>query len=329
MVERFALRFVHAAALGAIVLAAILVLGARENLLDDDEWMARYAKAVLKILPKDAIVFVSGDPDLATITYFHMIEGERPDITLYSPKGLILGNRLFPPMTTGEEDQKRVLRQLIERQSVPVVATLRATSLGATIDRWLYIERDPSSSDPNKLTVDIPEEALGYFEKEVATVSSPNAWVAFIQNDLRRWYALTLARSLSRGAPIDARKQRHLDVLGRDFYGALGIVEGLMLNKDGYAPGVVAGYLDKVRDLMPSDVLKSYLSRYFQMRGQFRADRGDPGARGDLETAVSVWPTPTNTAIESLEKFYSVNGETAALSALKDRVKTFKRMSVW
>lgn len=329
MVERFALRFVQAAALGAIVLAAILVLGARENLLDDDEWMARYAQAILKILPKDAIVFVAGDPDLATIAYFHMIEDRRPDITLYSPKGLVLGNRLFNPMTTGEEDQKRVLREMIERQSGPVVATLRATSVGANIDRWLYIEHDPSSSDPNKVSFGIPEEAVLYFEKEVATASSPNAWVGFIQNDLRRWYALTVTRSLSKGSPIDARTQRHLDVLGRDFYGALGIVEGLMLNKEGYAPGVVASYLDKTRDLMPSDVLKSYLSRYFQMRGQFRADRGDPGARGDLETAVSVWPSPTNTAIESLEKFYASKGETAALSALKERAKTFKRQGVF
>ena len=328
MAERFTQRFIQPA-LAAIVLAAIVVLGARENALDDDEWMARYAQAVLRVLPKDAIVFVAGDPDLATIAYFHMIEGRRPDITLYSPKGLVLGNRLFNPMTTGEEDQKRVRKEMIEQQPGPVVATLHATPLGATIDRWLYSERNPSSDDPNKVTVDIPEEAVRYFEKEVATASSPNAWVAFVQNDLRRWYAVALTRSLSRGAPVDERKQRDLDVLGRDFYGALGIVEGLMLNEDGYSPGLVARYLDTARDLMPSDVVKPYVSRYFQMRGQFRADRGDAGARGDLETAVDVWPSPTNTAVQALEKWYADKGETAALSALKERAKTFKRPGVF
>jgi hypothetical protein len=80
---------------------------------------------------------------------------------------------------------------------------------------------------------------------------------------------------------------------------------------------------------MPSDVVKHYLSRYFQMRGQFRADRGDPGARGDLEAAVDVWPSSTNTAVESLEKYYEVHGDTAALSALKERAKTFKRRGVF
>lgn len=327
--EKFTLRFVHAAALSAIVLVAILVLGVRENVLDDDEWMARYAQTVLKVLPRDAIVFVSGDPDLATIAYFHMIEGQRPDITLFSPKGLVLGNRMFNPMTTGEQDQKRITREMIERQSGPVVSTLHATPLGATIDRWLYDERDPGSSDPKKVTVGIPEEAARYFDKEVATASSPNVWVAFVQNGLRRWYAVALARSLSKGTPIDARTQRDLDLLGRDFYGALGIVEGLMVNEHGYAPGVVANYLDRVRDLMPSDVVKSYVSRYFQLRGQFRADRDEAGAREDLETAVSVWPSATNSAIESLEQYYTAKGETAALNALKERAKTFKRPGVF
>jgi hypothetical protein len=327
--ERFTLRLVPTAALGAIVLAAIFVLGVRENALDDDEWMARYAQAVLRVLPKDAIVFVAGDPDLATIAYFHMIEGRRPDITLYSPKGLVLGNRLFNPMTTGEEDQKRVRKKMIEQQSGPVVATLHATPLGATIDRWLYSERDPGSGDPNKVTVDIPEEAVLYFEKEVAMASTPNAWVAFVQNDLRRWYAVALARSLSKDAPVDERKQRDLDVLGRNFYGALGIVEGLMLNKGGYSPGVVLRYLDTARDLMPSDVVKPYLSRYFQMRGQFRADQGDPGARADLETAVDIWPSATNSAVQGLENYYADKGETAALNALKERAKTFKRPGVF
>jgi hypothetical protein len=327
--ERLSLRFAYTAALGAIVLAAILVLGARENLLDDDEWMARYAQAVLKTLPKDAIVFVSGDPDLATIAYFHMIEGQRPDITLYSPKALVLGNRLFNPMTTGEEDQKRVVQRMIEQQSSPVVATLSAAPLGASIDRWLYTERDPSSSNPKRVTVDIPEEAVRYFEKEVATGSSPNVWVAFIQNDLRRTYAVALARSLRVGAPVDPRKQRQLDVLGRDFYGAIGIVQGLMMNKDGYSPGVVAHYLDTARDLYPPDAVKAHLARYFQLRGQFRADRGDPGAREDLETAVSVWPSSGNVAVESLEKYYADKGDTAALSALKERAKTFKRPGVF
>jgi tetratricopeptide (TPR) repeat protein len=326
LVSRFALRAVHAALLCLVLVAAILAVGTRENVFGDEEWIARYAQAVLRVLPKDAVVFARGDPDLAPMAYFHMIENRRPDITLYQPQGLVLGNRLFHPERTDEETSKRILREMVEAQSKPVVTTLGAYALGAQRDRWLYSERDPGSSDSKAVTVDLPEEAVQFFEEEIAQTKSSNAWVAVLQSELRRLYGSLLARSLSRGAPIDARTQRHLELLGEDFAGALGVAEGLMLNKEGYSAGVVAGYLDKARDLMPPDVLKEYLARYFHLRGGLRAPRGDhQGALRDLETAVSIWPSPKNPAIESLEELYRDTGNSEALKAFQDRVKTFKR----
>jgi hypothetical protein len=325
LADRFVLRVKQAAALGLVLLAAIGTIGVRSTLLEDEEWLARYAQAVLKVLPKDALVFTLGDPDMAPIAYFHMIEGQRPDITLYSATGLVLGNRLFHPLRTADEDAKRIVREMIAEQSGPVVATLTAAPLGAVIDRWLYAERDTSSDDPKAVTVDIPEEAVRFFEKDVAQATSSNAWLAFIQSELRHQYAVLLARSLRRGAPIGARTQRDLDVLGRDFYGAIGLAQGLMLNEEGYSVGVVASYLDKARELMPADVLKPYLSRYFHLRGGVRAHQGDPGAREDFETALSIWPSPKNPAIEALEELFKEKGDSAALSALRDRVDSFKK----
>ena len=45
-----------------------------------------------------------GEADLGPIAYFHMIENVRPDITLYQPKGLVLGNRLFHPAAHRREE---------------------------------------------------------------------------------------------------------------------------------------------------------------------------------------------------------------------------------
>ena len=325
LMDRYGLRVRAAAALGFVVLAAISVSGARSIRDDDEEWLSRYAQAVLKVLPKDSVVFVLGDPDVAPIGYFHMIEGQRPDITLYSAKGLVLGNRLFHPERTTTEDAKRIVQEMIDDQSGPVVATLDAAPLGAVIDRWLYAERDTSSDDPKQVTVDVPEEATRFFDEEVAQATSANAWLAYIQSELRHQYAVLLARSLPRGVPIDERRQRQLDILGKDFYGAMGIAEGLMLNRQGYSAGVVASYLNKARDLMPSDALKAYLARYFQLRGGLRAHQGDPGARGDFEEALSIWPSPLNPAIAALEDLLRDKGDTEGLSALEKRVKSFKQ----
>lgn len=322
LVERYALRAAQAAAAGAALVAVILAVGVRTNLFADHEWGARYAKTLLGTLPRNAVVFARGEADLATMAYFHMIENRRPDITLYQTKGLVLGNRLFNPTKTDEQTRQRILRETVERQSDPVVSTIEAFTRYARRDRWLYVEVDKAGA-AQKVTIDIPEEAVRFFEDSVLGADDANAWVAFFQGQLRRRYAELLAQSLPRGGPPpDARTRRHLELLANDFYGALGLADGLMLNSGGYSVGAVARLLDKARDLMPSDVVKDDLARYFGIRAAARAALNDEaGARRDFETAFAVWPVAENPAAKMLEELYRKAGDAGALQALQERVK--------
>ena len=324
-VQRFARRPWHAPAASAALLALMFVLGARLNLVPSD-WGARYAQAVLRTLPEKAVVFVTGDPDLGPLAYFHMIENWRPDITLIERNGLILGNRLFHPLRTDERTRQRVLEEMIDQQTAPVVFTLDHERRYAQRDRWLHVEVDKSSTDANQVTVDIPEDAVKFFEQSVLGAGHSNAWVAFIQGELRRHYAMLLARSLPRRQRPDERTQRHLDLLARDFYGALGIAEGLAAHKDGYSTGVVADFLNNARDAMPADAPKEHLSRFFYIRGVLRQNLRDaPGAAGDLEMAVSVWPSPDNPAFMTLQEHYRRTGNDGAANGVEERIKQLKR----
>lgn len=323
--ERYARRPAHATIAAAALLLLVLAVGARTNLFGADDWGARYAKTVLETLPKNAVVVVTGDPDLAPMAYFHLIEGWRPDIVLYEPKGLILGNRLFHPLRTSEETAKRILDEMIDRETSPVVFTLDTYPRYAQRDRWLYVEVDKSSADNERVSVDVPKPAVAFFEESVLGAHDSNAWVAFIQGELRRHYAMLLGRSLERGRAPDARTRRDLDLLAKDFYGALGLAEGLMANPEGYQAGVVGGFLDKARQAMPSDVPKEHLSRFFYIRGVLRANVGDKaGALGDLDTAVSVWTAPGNPAFKELEAQYRRRGDEAAANAVAEHVKSLK-----
>lgn len=101
---------------------------------------------------------------------------------------------------------------------------------------------------------------------------------------------------------MPARTSRHLEVLSKDFYGALGIAEGLIENGSGYSGGAVAALLERARDTMPSDTPKLHLSQFFRLRGLLRADLGDrEGGLRDLNTAVTVWPVADNPARRPLE----------------------------
>jgi hypothetical protein len=53
--------------------------------------------------------------------------------------------------------------------------------------------------------------------------------------------------------------------------------------------------------------------------------RDSPGAARDLETAVSVWPAPSNPAFKALQDHYRRTGEEGAADAVEERVKQLKR----
>ncbi len=302
LIERYRLRQPQATAAGVGALALIAVVGGHANLFTDEEWGARYAKTVLSILPKDAVLFVRGDVDLAPIAYFYLVEGWRPDIELYHSAGRVLGNRLFLPLRTTTGEAQAIIGKFIDAQQVPVAFTMETYSAYASRDHWLYVEVDKSSRDPHKVTIDIPEEAVRFFEESVASVKEPNAWVAFHQDELRRRYGVLLGQRLPRRSPPEARMRRQFELLSANYFGALGLAEGTMANKDGYSAAQVNRLLERAAALMPTDANKSHKARYFYVRGALRLDVGDKqGAVRDFQTSLEVWPSPENPASRPLK----------------------------
>jgi hypothetical protein len=302
MAQRMRVRPAHGVAAGAVVLALIAAVGARSNLVERTDWAAHYASVVLSTLPQNAILFLDSDVDLGPIPYVHMIENVRPDITLYNPRGLVLGNRLFHPLRVTEREANKKLTDFIEAQQMPVAFTTQLFVGNARRERWLYSEVDRSSRDPNRIVIDIPEEAIRFFEERVLRGSGRhNAWVAHHQDELRGRYAMLLAQRLSPASALDERSRRHLEALSEDFFGALGIAEGLMAGGEGYPAAVVSDMLLRASDLMPADLRKGHRSKFFQLRGELRLRLGErEGAMRDFETAVAVWPAAANPALARL-----------------------------
>ena len=301
--QRFALRPAHGAALAAAVLGLIGAMGVRTNLSPGDDWAVRYAQAVLRVLPQGAVVFPQGDADLPPLAYLHLVEDARPDLTLYQANGLILGNRLFHLLRASDAQAKAALQAFIANERAPVVSTMTPLPGYAIRERWLYAEIDKSARDPTALSIDIPEEAVAFFEQAVMRDEQPaNAWVAYHQGELRLRYAYLLARGLDPRKPADERTRRHMAALAEDFYGALGLAEGMLANSAGYAPLAVEGLLGRVRDLMPPAAMKTHRAKYFYARAALRLGAGDrAGATRDLETAAATWPARDNPALQALE----------------------------
>jgi hypothetical protein len=296
--ERYQLSRRRAVAAASALIVLVFALGIRTNVLTDHEWGARYAQTVLRMLPPDAVLFVRGDADLATIAYFYLVEGWRPDVEIYHTGGKVLGNRLVHPLRTSEAEVDRVLAQFITDKQVPIGFTMDYYDGYARRERWLYSEVDKSSMQRDALIVDIPEEAVKFFEESVAEAHHRNAWIAFHQDELRRRYAMLLARKEA----SDVHTGRHLAMLSKDYFGALGLAEGLMSGKGGYSAAKVSELLERAGHLMPSGATKWHKSRFFYLRAALRLDLGDKaGARRDFQAALDVWPVAHNRAGSALK----------------------------
>jgi len=289
LARRLDARPAAAVAGGVALLGLILALGLRQNQLSGYAWPERYAAAVLRALPADAIVLVKG-ADIGPLGYLHLVEGRRPDVTLYHPQGLVLGNRLFHPLRTDQASQEAAVRALIERSTGPVASTAALIDGYSWRDHWLFATLDRPGR-AGTVSVDIPPDLAGFFEDEVLGVRERNAFITFFQGELRRRYAGLLAQSLPPAAHADPQTRRRFDTLSQDFFGAMGATEGLLSNPHGYSMRQAIGFLDRARDLMPSDASKRQQARFFELRSQIRRQLGDSqGARTDLETAAATSP---------------------------------------
>jgi hypothetical protein len=321
VVERLRLAVRQAAAGAALLLALVFAAGLHSNMKASD-WAVRYADTLLKTLPANAIVFVGGEADLGPLGYYHMIEGRRPDITLYQPQGLILGNRLFHILRVSTTTMRERITGLIDRDRRPVVFTQGHIEGYARRDHWLFRELDRSDQDHKRVTVEIPEEMVRFFDQSVLSVSEDNAWIAYFQGELRRMYAALLMSSHPRGEPRDERTRRHIEALSHDFYGALGLAEGMITNKKGYSVGEALALLEAARDLMPSDIGTLHKARFFELRGYLRLELADrPGCIQDLEMSVNLWPVTDNSATVALDKLYAEAQDQASRQAMWARIR--------
>lgn len=290
-----------AAATGLVALT--FAVSSPWNLRMDYDWTERYAGAVLRSLPPGASLVLFADSDLGPISYYHLVENRRPDVTLYQSQGLILGNRLFHPMRSpGSEGMRAEWKAFVERESGPLAFIQSPPDGYAQRHHGLFVSLDRTVSDSRAVTVDLPPDVRRFLAESVLARPEIDAWTRLVQGQLRERFGGVLAMSLNPARAPDAETAGLLDAISADFAGSLGIAEGLLANKQGYSIRQVARYLEKARDLMPADVSKERRARFFELRAYLRLEQGDSrGAREDLESALAIWPSQANRASRALK----------------------------
>jgi hypothetical protein len=310
----------RAGAAAVLLLGLIGVLGWDANMRAVYAWSARYAQALLTSLPRDAVLFLHGDAEVGVIGYFHLIEGIRPDITLYNTKGLVFGNRLFHPLRTDVVGVYSAMGAFLDREHRPVAFTGGFPEDRVRDDRWLYVVADRSTG-AHKAGFRLDQPMRRFLEESVLPHAEQDPWTVFMQGELRRRIGALLSMTLRRDQAVDPSTQRYLALLSADFDGAIGMAEGLLANDAGHSMQQVARLLETARERMLPDALKSQRARYFELRAYLRLDLGDlPGALSDLETAVTLQPFASHRAASALADLYRKTNDAQALARLQERL---------
>ena len=100
----------HLAIILLLALALNVFFSLPKNYRHHYSWGGEYAQRILSELPTNTVLFSDGEVELGLLSYYHFIEGQRPDIQIYSSSGLLLDNRLFDYRL---EDKKTFIETLV------------------------------------------------------------------------------------------------------------------------------------------------------------------------------------------------------------------------
>lgn len=102
-----------------------------------DDWIAEaFSKLVLDSLPPEAVLVVRADAPTFTLLYQHLVQGRRPDITLYQIDNIGVPTRL--PGNSRDARERAVMKMAREH----TVFSLGVPTLPLEIDYGIYMEHD-------------------------------------------------------------------------------------------------------------------------------------------------------------------------------------------
>lgn len=280
-----------APALAATLVAALGATNAPANWRPHDDWGAAYAQAVLRETPPDALVVADPDWAATTLGYAHFVEGHCPGCTLLQPQGLLFASRLFDPVRTPRAEQERLFERRLAASGRPRAYADRAPAGLPVNDRWLV--QVVGAQRASESSIELSAAAHDFFRRYVATDHRYDATIRTVQQALRRRYfeALTAA---GRIAP------QRLGELCQEFYGCLGLVEGMLRRPGRYAAQDAERLLAAIA--APADAHRWDRARLLELRGLLRLSTRPDEAAVLLQAAVRLAPEATEQGRRALAR---------------------------
>ncbi len=297
-----ALKYAKIAIVLLLLPLGLFATNIKQNDRSDYDWSERYSKTVLHSLPANAIAIVDGDIDMGTLAYFHLIENFRPDITLYTYNGLVLGNRLYSPRSSISE-RATIINRLVRTTDRPIITTKKIPGLNARlVDNGLYFHVQPTNHQPSA-KIKFSEEFWDFFEKELPTIPyHKDAWSQFHQELITERFGQLVGLHLYTSE--HSKYMPYADRLQASYFGSLGLVNGILLRNradNSVYQNELIPLLKRLIETAPNDLTKPYKSRPHTALGIIYTRIGEKQlALESLKRSVAEFPHQDNQAVKLL-----------------------------
>jgi len=291
-----------ATGLSALVVISAFSVNAGWNYRHDDDWARLYAVTILDSLPRGAILFTDGIAEGA-IAYMNKIEGYRPDIDLYSMKGVLLKNRLYHPMKSSGTEVGKAFAEFIKAQDRPIYDLSGRLSSYAEDYYGLYSRVSGNVDKTTASAIVLP--ALSDYWRIMLEQRPRHPWEKFHRTTMlaNGCHLLTMIDNFHIQNRTDNAQWRYLrDRLCDNLPGSYIRIKFLM-NRDMVDWNMIRLFLSKAEKQLSEALLKSDISQLDYYRGIMYLNTGDTKkGRYHLEQSLLKWNHPENQANDELRR---------------------------
>ena len=275
-----------------------LLFNIPQNYRAADNLAVDYARTVLTTLDKDAIFFTNGDVDTGPIGYLHLVEGVRPDVTVYSTQGLVFGNRLFDARFTDANAKHKILSRFLAMQKRPVYYTENLPRIYGYRDFGLYMKMDKSLAD-YLVEYSINQKIVDYYEGILNIKKRYDPWESMIQGALIADYCRLTANIILLGRDNSSFGEIHRVCRG---YDADVMAVNVLLGQKKPRLDLIPPFLQQAKEHRGEAVQLSDYVQYDILYGRYLLLKNQPAAAlKHFQQAINDWPDPGNKAYQLRE----------------------------
>ncbi len=271
-------------------------------------------------MPPRAVLFLRADAEFGTIAYFHLVEGVRPDITIFSEAGLVLSNRLYDPLHDGEEQAVEALRDFVASTDRPVFYSNNIYSEFPSTIFGFYraVAKSSGHGDP-RFALDA--ELYEAYTRLVRAEDRGDPWTIFHRHDIAWQMGRVLGATAARNPKdADALLDAHPLLAKDNLHAQLGVAMGMLHHPDSLDGRELLARVEEILPQITAELRPKYLAQVIHLQAVVMIRARDYGTATDLlNRSIETWPVRDNPSVQQLLTLHQTLGNDAAYRALQDR----------